>query len=309
MHQSWRSTGSRSTPSSCTPPSSSDRSRRWPVWRTPCRSGAPRRASRWWSPSRSPWWRSGSPTSPATPLVENNEFFRTGPQAELVETHESRAGILRWSVTAFALVTFVAAWLHSQPSRAQAASAAAGVVAGLAVLTAVYTVLTGDAGAQIAWSGIKAERPSTPAPTARQQPPERRHPLGLGPAGGDGLVEAALGLVGAVRAAARAALGQLLEVGERLDQVLRLHVREPERADARGVDDPAVVVGQREQVGRGGGVPAAPGDRVDDPDLAHRVGHQRVDQRRLADPAGAQQHADLAGQPLEQRRRGRRRGG
>ena len=43
----------------------------------------------------------------------------------------------------------------------------------------------------------------------------------------------------AVGAAARAVLGHLVEVGERLDQVLGLHVREPERPDARGVDDPA----------------------------------------------------------------------
>lgn len=86
-------------------------------------------------------------------LEEANEYG--GPLRELVETHESRAGVLRWSVTAFALVTFIAAWLHSQPSRAKVASAAAGVVAGLAVLTAVYTVLTGDAGAQIAWYGTE----------------------------------------------------------------------------------------------------------------------------------------------------------
>ena len=83
-------------------------------------------------------------------LEEANQYG--GPLGELLETHEERAGILRISVTAFALVTYVAAWLHSRPGRA--ASAAAGVVAGLGVLTAVYTVLTGDAGAQIAWYGV-----------------------------------------------------------------------------------------------------------------------------------------------------------
>lgn len=83
-------------------------------------------------------------------LEEANQYG--GPLAELVETHEERAGILRWSVTAFALATFVAAWAQSRPGRL--GSALAGVVAGLAVLTAVYTVLTGDAGAQIAWYGV-----------------------------------------------------------------------------------------------------------------------------------------------------------
>lgn len=83
-------------------------------------------------------------------LEEANQYG--GPLAELLETHEERAGILRWSVTAFALATFVAAWAHSRPGRL--GSALAGGVAGLAVLTAVYTVLTGDAGAQIAWYGV-----------------------------------------------------------------------------------------------------------------------------------------------------------
>jgi uncharacterized membrane protein len=82
-------------------------------------------------------------------LEEANEYG--GPLAELVETHESRAGILRWSVTGFALATYVASWLQARPGKAT--SVAALVVAGLGVLTAVYTVLTGDAGAQIAWYG------------------------------------------------------------------------------------------------------------------------------------------------------------
>lgn len=86
-------------------------------------------------------------------LLDNNEFFRSGPVHDLVKTHQHRAGILRWSVTGFAAASFLAAWLHTRPGRA--GSAAAGLVAGLAVLTAVYTVLTGDAGARIAWSGIK----------------------------------------------------------------------------------------------------------------------------------------------------------
>ena len=83
-------------------------------------------------------------------LEEANEYG--GPLAELVETHEDRAGMLRISITAFALVSFVAAWLHTRKPGIPA-SAAAGVVAGLAGVTFVYTILTGDAGAQIAWYG------------------------------------------------------------------------------------------------------------------------------------------------------------
>jgi uncharacterized membrane protein len=83
-------------------------------------------------------------------LEEANQYG--GPLAELVETHESRAGILRWSVTGFAAASFLAAWLHTRPGTSRVVMA--GVVAGLAVLTAVYAVLTGDAGAQIAWYGV-----------------------------------------------------------------------------------------------------------------------------------------------------------
>jgi uncharacterized membrane protein len=84
-------------------------------------------------------------------LEEANQYG--GPLAELLETHEDRAGVLRISVTAFAVVTYVAAWAQSRPGRL--GSALAGVTAGLAVLTAVYAVLTGDAGAQIAWYGTE----------------------------------------------------------------------------------------------------------------------------------------------------------
>lgn len=84
-------------------------------------------------------------------LVEANEYG--GPLAELVETHEDRAGVLRISATAFALVAFVAAWLHTRTGPIRVALAVA--VAALAVLTAVTTVLVGDAGAQIAWYGTQ----------------------------------------------------------------------------------------------------------------------------------------------------------
>jgi hypothetical protein len=85
-------------------------------------------------------------------LVEANQYG--GPLAELVETHEDRAGMLRISVTVFALVAFVAAWLHTRTGPLRLALA--GAVGVLAILTAVYTVLVGDAGAQIAWYGTSA---------------------------------------------------------------------------------------------------------------------------------------------------------
>ncbi len=75
-----------------------------------------------------------------------------GPLEELVEEHEERADVLRISVTAFALASFAAAWWHTR-------TGAARIVLGVAVtllgaLTLVYVLLTGDAGAQIAWYGI-----------------------------------------------------------------------------------------------------------------------------------------------------------
>ena len=99
-------------------------------------------------------------------------------------------------------------------------------------------------------------------------------------------------------AATRAVLGHLLEVGERLDQVLRLHVGEPEGADARGVDDPAVAVGQLEEIGAGRGVAPAAGDRIHDADLAVGVRHEGVDECRLADAAVADHDARAAAQPV-----------
>ena len=102
------------------------------------------------------------------------------------------------------------------------------------------SVLTGDAGAQAVW-GYGVEPGSVVRLAASgEQPPERRRPArgrpspaataSSSPHSGSSL---------AVGAAARAVLGHLVEVGERLDQVLRLDVGEPERPDARGVDDPA----------------------------------------------------------------------
>lgn len=85
-------------------------------------------------------------------VLENNEFFQTGEVHELVEEHEERAEALRLIMSGFAIVAFLAAWLHTR------SGAVRGLMTGLVVVgalgTAVWTVLTGDAGAQIAWQGI-----------------------------------------------------------------------------------------------------------------------------------------------------------
>jgi uncharacterized membrane protein len=84
-------------------------------------------------------------------LEEANTYG--GPLAGLVETHEERAGILRISMTVFAVLTFLAAWWHTRSGAVRAVMS--GLVAASAVVTLVYVVLTGDAGAQIAWYGVE----------------------------------------------------------------------------------------------------------------------------------------------------------
>jgi len=77
----------------------------------------------------------------------------SGEFGELFETHEDRANILRWVASGFGVVALAAAWWHTR------AGAARVVLSGLvlvgAVATGVYVVLTGDAGAQVAWYGVK----------------------------------------------------------------------------------------------------------------------------------------------------------
>ena len=84
-------------------------------------------------------------------LEEANTYG--GPLAELVETHEERAGILRISMTVFAVLTFLVAWWHTRSGAVRVVMS--GLVAASAVVTLVYVVLTGDAGAQIAWYGVE----------------------------------------------------------------------------------------------------------------------------------------------------------
>lgn len=81
---------------------------------------------------------------------EANEFG--GPLEALLETHEERAETLRLLMSGYAGAAFLAAWQHARTGPVRALLA--GLVVVLAVLTAIWTVLTGDAGAQIAWYGV-----------------------------------------------------------------------------------------------------------------------------------------------------------
>ncbi len=83
---------------------------------------------------------------------DNNEFFRTGEVGAMVETHEQRAEVLRLVTTGFAVVSVLAAWLHTRSGPVRVLLGV--LVGGFALATGVWTVLTGDAGAQIAWNGI-----------------------------------------------------------------------------------------------------------------------------------------------------------
>ncbi len=75
------------------------------------------------------------------------------PLNALFEEHEERAELLRIFTTLFAVATFAAAWLHTRTGATRIVLSS--VMAVLAVLTLVWTVLTGDAGAKIGWFGIQ----------------------------------------------------------------------------------------------------------------------------------------------------------
>jgi uncharacterized membrane protein len=79
----------------------------------------------------------------------SKDFFNQGPLAAKIDRHAHLAGILRWVTTVFAIVTVVAVWLHARVGAVRVVLSVALVAA--AVVTLVYTVLTGDAGAQSVW--------------------------------------------------------------------------------------------------------------------------------------------------------------
>ncbi len=83
-------------------------------------------------------------------LAEANQYG--GPLQDLLETHEDRAEKLRLITSAFAVIAWVTAWWHTRRGPVGVVLA---VLLGLsAVATGVWVVMTGDAGAQIAWYGI-----------------------------------------------------------------------------------------------------------------------------------------------------------
>ena len=72
-----------------------------------------------------------------------------GAARDKIEQHEEYAETLRLLVSGFAVVTVAATWLHRRAGALRWVLAA--LVAVGAVLTLVWTVLTGDAGAQAVW--------------------------------------------------------------------------------------------------------------------------------------------------------------
>jgi hypothetical protein len=88
--------------------------------------------------------------------LSGNNFFSSprfahfsGAILDQIHKHQSYARTLRWIATAFGVVTVVAVWLHSRSGPTRAVLGAL-VVAG-AVLTLVWTFLTGEAGARAVW--------------------------------------------------------------------------------------------------------------------------------------------------------------
>ena len=82
-------------------------------------------------------------------VEEANEYG--GPLEALLKTHEERAEMLRLLMSGYAVAALLAAWQHARTGAVRVLLT--GLVVVLAVLAAVWTVLTGDAGAQIAWYG------------------------------------------------------------------------------------------------------------------------------------------------------------
>ncbi len=89
-------------------------------------------------------------------VLSGSEFLESarfagvqGPAADQLELHEERGEQLRWLATGFAAVAFLSAWWHTRTGPVKLLLNLA--LAALAVLTTVWTVLTGDAGAQSVW--------------------------------------------------------------------------------------------------------------------------------------------------------------
>jgi hypothetical protein len=88
--------------------------------------------------------------------LSGNNFFSSsrfdhfsGAILDRIHTHQSYARTLRWIATGFGVVTLVAVWLHSRTGPTRAVLGVLVVVG--AVLTLVWTFLTGEAGARAVW--------------------------------------------------------------------------------------------------------------------------------------------------------------
>ncbi|QIG43888.1 hypothetical protein G5V58_14910 [Nocardioides anomalus] len=83
-------------------------------------------------------------------LEKGQQFANLGGEAaERIEHHEELADVLRWMTTGFLVVTVLAVWQHAKAGATR--YALGGLVVVGAVLTLVWTALTGDAGAQAVW--------------------------------------------------------------------------------------------------------------------------------------------------------------
>lgn len=80
---------------------------------------------------------------------DSKDFFTEGAIGEKVDKHAGLASKLRWVTSGFAIVAFLAAWFHTRTGGVRVVLSALLAVA--AVATLVYTILTGDAGAQAVW--------------------------------------------------------------------------------------------------------------------------------------------------------------
>ncbi len=94
--------------------------------------------------------RSGPRTSPGTTSSPPSRFDNfSGEALDKIHTHQNYARNLRWIATGFAVVTVIAVWLHDRTGPTRIVLGV--LVAVGAVLTLVWTILTGDAGAQAVW--------------------------------------------------------------------------------------------------------------------------------------------------------------
>jgi hypothetical protein len=88
--------------------------------------------------------------------LTGNNFFSSsrfdnfsGEILDRIKTHEDYARTLRWIASGFGLVTVLAAWQHNRTGTARVVFQVL-VVAG-AVLTLIWTFLTGEAGSRAVW--------------------------------------------------------------------------------------------------------------------------------------------------------------